>query len=183
MTRHASLSLVTKVRPAGSRLRYEIHAGGRRLAAQEALRVFRLRTGRDLTADAHLHFLLAQVASGLDAEARGDRRDFIDAPGSADDVRPIELAARRGHPNLSPRLIRAIGDLVAEVGSANAALAMLLGGHDASKAFPVSKAPSPGHPWDAAVLVRRLQKRLSDIARSGRERLPNTSVRVFGQYR
>jgi hypothetical protein len=174
---------MTKVRPPGARLRYENHAGRRRLAAREALRVFQLRTGRDLTADAHLHLLLAQVASGLDAEARGDRRDFVGAPGSADDVRPIEPAARRGHPKLSPRLVRAIGDLVAELGCANAALAMLIGGHDASKAFPVSKARSAGHPWDAAVLVRRLQKRLSNIACAGRKQLPKTNVRVFGQYR
>jgi len=178
---------MSRSRPPGARLRYELRDGQRRLPADEALRVFQVRTGRllirsrDSDPDPHLHLLLAQVASGLDAEARGDRRDFVDARDDVDGVRPVGPRRGRGHPTLSPRLVRAIGDLVAEVGSANAALAMLLAGHDRSRAFPVAKAPPPGQPRDARLLVRRLQKRLSDIARAGRE-LPATGVRVFGRY-
>jgi hypothetical protein len=153
------------------RLPFELIAGERVISVAQAAAVFRERTGRDLATDQVLGLLLHLVASGLRANARGDRRDVVADPTRPGGVRWIELGAARGRPVLAPPLVRAVSALVDELRPADAALAMLLVGLDRCREFPVASVPMRGRGRDVQVVLRRLERWLSNTARKV-ERLP-----------
>jgi hypothetical protein len=131
--------------------------GRRAVLKTDAIAVFTTRTGRDPRTDLGLRELVKLFAAGLNAEARGNRRVSIG------EEREACVDHRRGHPGLAPLLLLAANKLVSELGPANGALLLFLYGAHESKSFPISLAGTGG---DVAVLLRRLEQRLSQMAKA-----------------
>ena len=146
---------------------------GDRLRVDDALKVFRARTGRDPESDAALRSWIFFVVLGLDAEAGSSRvRAEIEheAPQSP-------RKRRRGHPDRNPLLTSALAGLVDDVGASNAALLLMLYGCDVSRAFPILRASA----MTTREVLRRLEQHLSKIRGKARRRpTPDLSIVLRG---
>jgi hypothetical protein len=156
-------------------------AGPRRLHVQEIFRVFVAHTGRVPSKDDQLLDMLFEIKAGLAAAVGNPAWDLIPSrrlevfcDPSEPDPLPSSTASPiaaprtrgRGQPPIHPRLSQGLADLTKELGPKDAALLLLLYGFDRSRAFPVALPPPRGHGFDASILLRRIERRLSYICRS-----------------
>jgi hypothetical protein len=132
----------------------EVSGRGRDVRVTEAARVFEARTGIALdgvsSPDAfRLMALMHAVRAGLEAVST-----------------PADGQRKRGRPALPASLVAPLRELYDWLGPANGALVLMIFKHHSHDAFVSAHASAKGVGYDVGSVLRRLERRLGQIARA-----------------
>ena len=149
----------------------------RDVRVEEALKVFRKRTGIDPTTDAQLAVLMRWILGGLD-ENKQPAVERREAREGSHDVEWVATETARGRTPLPRNLTTALQTLVEWLGPADAALALLLFRLHGHEAFILRKT-GRDEAFDLRSYLDRLEGRLEQIGgqRAGSLKAKSRSAR------